>query len=293
MTLATQLVHRLCPGVIEVKYLGRLGNVLGQYCFARMLAERLGFALSAEPIAGFPGVRRLGRRLWRYLPAHRLQLIGGGHRIDVEALLADRTPRLIVQRGYFLRYEYFRPMKQAIRGSWLVPDVQVAPPPADSLTIHVRSGDIWQKQEGAPVHSEYAGLPFSFYARIIGLRAWSGVTVVTDDPGDPMVRKLSETFGATVRSQSALEDFAFLRASANLVLSVSTYAWWAAWLSRAERIFYPLAGLFDPQRARRRSPQWQQDLFVDDEPRYLPVVVPTSSTDWRGTADDRRRLLAS
>ncbi len=38
--------------MIEVRYKGRLGNNLFQYCFGRILAESLGFTLKAEYIEG-------------------------------------------------------------------------------------------------------------------------------------------------------------------------------------------------------------------------------------------------
>ncbi len=44
--------------MVEVKYIGRLGNNLFQYCFARILAQGLGYKLKAEPIAGFPNTKK-------------------------------------------------------------------------------------------------------------------------------------------------------------------------------------------------------------------------------------------
>ena len=41
--------------MIEVRYKGRLGNNLFQYCLGRILSEALGFALQANAIPGFPG----------------------------------------------------------------------------------------------------------------------------------------------------------------------------------------------------------------------------------------------
>jgi hypothetical protein len=40
--------------MIEVRYKGRLGNNMFQYCLGRILAEGLGFALKADPIPAFP-----------------------------------------------------------------------------------------------------------------------------------------------------------------------------------------------------------------------------------------------
>ena len=61
---------------------------------------------------------------------------------------------------------------------------------------------------------------------------------MSEDRRDPMVQKLVASYDAEVQSASEIEDFNLLRASSNLVLSVSSYAWWAGWLSQASQIFF-------------------------------------------------------
>ena len=163
----------------------------------------------------------------------------------------------------------------------------------DDLTIHIRTGDVWVKgcqaafQQGRLPRPrlpgvEYHTLPFSFYARLIEHRRWRAIHVVTEDATDPMVQKLAARFGAGIKSGGVMEDFNFLRASHNLVLSVSTFAWWAGWLSGTSRVYYPVLGFLDPARARLRRPKAQQDLWVSDEDRYWPVAVPAPEGHWGG-----------
>jgi hypothetical protein len=219
------------------------------------------------------------------------QGVAGGHRVDLQSLRADRRPRLIAIQGLFLRYEYYRPYKELIRREWLLrPALSVRPD--DELTIHVRSGDVWQRgRPGRRVNPEYHTLPFSFYAGIVGRRRWQAIRIVTEDRNDAMVGKLARNFAATVHSGGVLDDFDRLRASSNLVLSVSSFAWWAAWLSSAQTIFFPIAGLFDAQRAACRPPVMQQDLWVNDEDRYVPVRPAMESGPWTGTEQQRLMLL--
>jgi len=101
----------------------------------------------------------------------RPQVIGG-HRIDLDRILTYRTPRRIVVRGFFQRYEYYQPHKDLIRNTWLVSNSceQSAP---DELTIHVRAGDIWKGGlHPRTVHPEYHALPFSFYDGIVRSKRW-------------------------------------------------------------------------------------------------------------------------
>jgi hypothetical protein len=180
-----------------------------------------------------------------------------------------------------------------IRTSWLRAEPAQESFGPDDLTIHLRAGDLWQAGCDTPVHPEYHALPLSFYADVVNERPWRKVVVVTEDDADPMVRALVSRFGAVLLSGTPLEDFARLRASSNLILSVSSFSWWAAWLSAAQRIYFPVAGLFDGARAARRPVAWQQDLWVNDEPRYLARRPRHSlmSEDWRGTEANRRALL--
>ncbi len=271
---------------------GRLGNHLAQYCIGRLLASELDRDLVSESKPGFPNVGCvLKGPIDSSVGGEILELTG--HRLDLTELRRQPLPDLLVIKGHFLRYENFHPYKTAIRESWLVSDRAIEKLPADVLTIHVRSGDIWKISGKRRVKADYPALPFSYYEEIVSSRLWSRILVVSEDAGDPMVQKLASRFGAEVRSGSPLDDFNQLRASANLVLSVSTFAWWAGWLSHAQRIYYPVAGLFDPDRQRLRSFEWQHDFWVGDEDRYIAIRPPDVTGDWRGEEDDRQRMLDS
>jgi hypothetical protein len=281
-------------GVVELDYVGRLGNRLALHCIGRSLATALDFQLQAEAIAGFPGTQLEADSQNRdQPPAGPEERITNRHRLDLSRLLADRRPRRIFLSGPFLRYEYFRPHKDRIRNQWLVSALPNETFAADDLTIHIRTGDVWQTAAPNIVHPEYHTLPFSFYAHVIKQRRWARVFVVAEHPDDPMVQALVSRRGAIPLHGTALDDFARLRASQNIVLSVSSFSWWAAWLSNAQRIFFPLAGLFDPARARRRPWHGQQSLWVNDEPRYAAIkpICPLLERDWQGSAEDRRLML--
>jgi len=51
---------------------------------------------------------------------------------------------------------------------------------------------------------------------------------------------------------------------------VSTFSWWAAFLSEATEIHFPLAGMLHPKGGKRYyGTQIQGDLTVFDEDRYI------------------------
>ena len=233
-------------GCVEADYFGRLANRMAQYCLGRILATELGFDLRADPLPGFPNTISWGMRG----PGLPVEPLINRHRIDLPGILSDRRPRRIVLKGLYLRYEYYRPHKEVIRRDWLAGPSAHESFGQDDLTIHIRAGDVWQSGCKGVVHPEYHALPFSFYAFIIKRHPWRQITVVTEDARDPMVQALVRRQNARVLSGSPQQDFARLRASTNIVLSVSSFAWWAAWLSDARRILLPGGG---PVRSRPRA----------------------------------------
>jgi len=207
-----------------------------------------------------------------------------GHLIDLDAVLAGGSGKRIILDGFFQRYEYFRAYKKVIQNEWLRMDNRYAVGQND-LSIHIRAGDLWCEDSPAPVHPDYPALPFSYYQKIIEEGKWEKIHIVTESKDDPMVLKLSRLFGAQVRSGSVEEDFCFLRSSKNIVLSVSTFSWWAAWLSEAVRIDLPVAGIWNPEVRP------EVDLRVSDEDRYL-FHYPAFQRPWRGGQEERDWLLS-
>jgi hypothetical protein len=68
--------------------------------------------------------------------------------------------------------------------------------------------------------------------------------------------------------KDAAYDFEVIRRSKNIVVSVSTFSWLAAWLSDAEHIFLPLSGLFNPNQHKRT-------LFIPyGDTRYSYYIFP-------------------
>ncbi len=242
--------------LIEVIFQDQAGNQLFQYCLGRILAERLGFALQVCPISGFPGtgLRVEGRSF------DQPRILLEGHRLDLNGLLADPSPRRLVLRGWFQRYAYFQPYKQAIR-RWLErPVASINQPHPRDLVVHVRRRDyLWHGW----------ALPFSWYEQLIEQSRFRDLILVTDDPADPFFRRFRR-YRPILRSQSAQEDFDFLRSARQLALSPSSFAWWAAFLGQAEWIGFPVphAGIWAPDNLEG------VDLQVWDEARYemLPAA---------------------
>lgn len=114
-----------------------------------------------------------------------------------------------------------------------VPRVVVAD---DTLVIHIRSGDVFDKGVSNP--SQYAPNPLYFYTTL--LEGFNKAIVVTEpDSHNPVVQELKRHPKVTVQSLSVAEDFATLLAAKHLANSgVGTFAVAAALCSHNIENFY-------------------------------------------------------
>jgi len=239
--------------MIEVRYRARLGNWLFQYCFARILAEELGYQLAAESIPQFAGTFTpvLGK-------AFEAPVWECPENANLDEILADRTPRRIVVGGYMQDYRYYRPYREKIRAWLALPPSREQPEP-DALVLHVRLGDY-----------RYLGwvLAPEYYHLIIARERFSRLYVVTDEPNSPYLETFAR-YKPTLVAGSAFGSLRFIRAARRIVLAQSTFSWWGAYLSEAERIYFPIP----------RKSLWSRGSRVNlrvDDPRYVYVEnVPT------------------
>jgi hypothetical protein len=238
--------------MIEVRYKARLGNNLFQYCLGRILAEELGFALDAQPIDGFPGTReRISGN--RYEAPEEVLT---EYRIDLDRLRTDTTARKIILDGWFQRYEYYRPFRGRIQ-NWLRTDAYPATAPADDdVVVNVRRTDY--------VTLGWA-LPFSFYEEAIqraGTKA-GRIWIITDAPKDPFFKRF-KAWRPRFFSGPPLEQLAFMAQARRLVLSPSTFCWWAAFLGNPEEVYAPLprAGIWAENPNGDGANLIEKDRFV-------------------------------
>jgi hypothetical protein len=135
---------------------------------------------------------------------------------------------------------------------------------ADELVCSLRGAEIL---DGA--HPDYFVLPPAYYRQLV---ARSGLTpVFFGQIGDNHYSaSLRAAFpnARFIEGRSVAYDFETLRRSVNIAPSISTFAWLAAWLSEAARIFMPVGGIFSPV-------QLPSMLFLPlDDPAFHYTLLP-------------------
>jgi hypothetical protein len=134
----------------------------------------------------------------------------------------------------------------------------------DELLCNIRQGDILDGH-----HPDYVLIPIGFYADLIEETGLAPVFMGQLED-TPYMRLLRARFphARFLPSRGATVDFERIRRARNIVPSISTFAWLAAWLSEANRIFLPVLGLLHPAQNRG------VDLLPLGDKRYRFYVFP-------------------
>jgi hypothetical protein len=246
---------------VIVVFRGRLGNNLFQYAVGRLIAEHHGFALTYENLPeslppsmmGVPtdcGPSATLEALHHHFRDAPLQIAGTrvetpveafefnrggpwhGHTIDLPAILADRTPRQIRLNGFFQRAEYLMPHLDRLR-QWfqLTPAALPYVPGPRDVVVNIRRGTDFGVQDWT--------LGMAYYERVLAGLADLGRVYVCGTCVDDDVRAALAPYRPIYYDATPIEHFAFMQRFARIVLSNSTFAWWAALLSEAREIYAP------------------------------------------------------
>ncbi|MDM9628782.1 hypothetical protein QTL95_23075 [Rhizobium sp. S152] len=126
------------------------------------------------------------------------------------------------------------------------------------IVFHIRGGDILRD-----AHKDYYPVPFSYIDGVLK-NADANPVFLGQLEDSYYTAKLREKYPKAIFSppKSPIEDFETLRKSSQIAISISSFAWAAAWLSDARRIHFPVAGMLNP------SQRPDIDLLPSDDPRY-------------------------
>lgn len=265
--------------MIHVRYLGQLGNQMFQYCIGHILAARTKQLFVPGPFVDKTG-RPLAQSLFRPMAAGHERNGVGDYEITCEHWfnLDDVAPgwNLHVQ-GFFQRYEFYRPYKNRIRESWLKLQQPFVETDLDAVYVHVRRTD-YLGDDLTPERNCQATTIDEYLACMARFETHRAV-LVSDDYRDPfladLATALTQRFGIEVSMAQGTwqEDFMTLASCRRMVMSQSTFSWWAGFLGHAEKIVCPVfANTFWGKGFGAIGGRFP-DLFVDDEPGRWEWVI--------------------
>lgn len=218
--------------MIKVNTLGRLGNNLFQYATGRILAEALNYRLEVKTFPQFKNMTEI-RGVEVSEPVVTINYVisttAPGGCCDPDYTLDGLikcAPCKFVFNTFCVKPSFLEPYKDKIREWFDIPNG--FSPHQDDIVLHVRLTDFiklgWDLRE-------------AHYLRILNNQTWKQKYLCTDDASHPLIRKLQRV-GCQVVPGDEFETFKFIKSFNNIVIA-STFSWWAAFLSRATRIYIP------------------------------------------------------
>lgn len=235
--------------MINVHKIGTLGNNMWQYAVARVISEKYNLKLNCYSIPGFPNTEQVVDGNEYDNPTVKIE----GHLFDINSVANSRVEMV----GYVQRYEYIKDYKEKVR-EWFQLDVKspIEVLPTD-FVVSIRRG--WNGYPTDLCPSK------EYFQEVFSRVKHDRIILCTDSFDDSFFDFIDDLDVEVVKAKfSPLEQFALIKSANKILLTASTYCWWAAFLSNAKEIYYPWIEDMIPTE---KGGNW----FVDDEDRYIVI----------------------
>jgi hypothetical protein len=98
--------------------------------------------------------------------------------------------------------------------------------------------------------------------------------IVTDAPNHPLLDGFREIKNVVIRNKSRMEDFAFMKYAKRLILSQSTFSWWASFLGDQEKVYAPLTINNNVPHYWKATPTLLNDVdLIPDNNKYIKFYI--------------------
>lgn len=237
--------------MLTVDFRGQLGNQMFEYSFGRIVADQFGMKFVSPKIPMFPD---LVTELSGFEYDHGTITVEQDSKHPVLLSPWDVETRCrgfnILLRGYFESSVHYIEHRERIRTWFKLPERAAI---KDSVAIHVRGTDAepWRLP------------PVDYYRKAIkAVGNYTQFVIYSDDFNTETVAAIIEMVGIGMSAQkdSSENDFINLSRHSRIIIGNSTFAWWAAFLSRATTIIQPepINGWRSPEYPNSclRVPEW-------------------------------------
>jgi len=202
-----------------------LGNKMFINALAYIISLKTGKELITTPIEFFNNTK-LNTKLDAVVnPLYTRQF--GDQYINLDEILKHKGD--IVVNSFAQRQEYYTNYRNELRSFFY--EATNNGVQHNNTVLYIRNGDY--KDIGV-----YLGL--ENYYTILDNIDFSNLTIVVEHV-DKDVDAIAQKYNANIFSNSIFEDFLYIKNAANIIMSQSTFSWWAAFLGDAKRVYIPLS----------------------------------------------------
>lgn len=133
------------------------------------------------------------------------------------------------------RYEYFKKIgrENVIDYLEIENEDHYDTPEDNELVLHIRLGD-YAFAGGGSITDK------SLYLKCISIEAPKKCTILTDEPNNAYLDDFKR-IGCVIRSADALADFVYIKKAKKSCISKSTFSWLAAYISNADKVYFPIS----------------------------------------------------
>ncbi len=228
--------------MIGVKSRGRLGNQMFQYAFLHAYAKKHGVEVFIDEFGAleyfqFTDRFRFKNRINRWiagltLARAKLCIKQYDNETGFRQQDYDRLFDRAIHVGYFQSEAYFEHCRTEIKELFQIrQSFAIQPQSSPYLAIHMRFGDY--SNLNSPNLGKDVSLPESYFVQSIQkLRAKVTKIIVLSDEPERAKKMLSDLPNIEFYAGSEIEDFQTLMFANYLIISNSTFAWWAAYLNK-------------------------------------------------------------
>lgn len=225
--------------MININYVGRLGNNIFQYAVAALISKKYKLPISQhKPFT-----------LFKDMPVYEDLFTNNHLHINDENFLhfldADINFKGNIElNGFFQKKDFILKYKNEILDLF-----NYTPESKDGTFIHLRIGDL--------VTIPTAIAKLEYYIKSI---EQSGnihpIYISSDSPDHSMTKELANNYGMIQYESNPEETIIFGSYFKNKILSLGTFSWWIGFLNENSRVYFP-----DPDQHLK----WHGDIFCYPE----------------------------
>jgi len=259
--------------MVEVVYNGQAGNNFFQYFLGRCIAKEKGYGITYSY-----GIKQSntvniekdhlyfnGIKLPKYIkgdiitsPVKKFNK----HVFNWESIKNNDSH--IILNGYFQNYNFYKKHKNFIKNEIYSHNNIfniIDKPNKDDIVLHLRL-------KNYPYIT-----PLTYYIDILKKENYKNAWIITDVPSHPHVKTLQKEHNCKVKNLSPEKGFLFLTNANKIIMSQSTFSWWAAFISKATTIYFPTINDYTLKALWYTKPNRNIDLLVNDEERYVNIKI--------------------